>query len=174
MPQKTDYVKEKLSLDDATVPISSQLLHSSVYRLSYRAWPWFRIVSSLSGSLSVFSGRENLSFKLTTASIERVSVGGKSGRGDPLLMIILFSSLFPTLPLFLLLNFFLSLAWVNFKLAIGCPCSYLLEKSKNIHPYSILCLRLCSFSLLSYKVTQLRLYSIIFLVQVVLKRIELG
>ena len=74
---------------------------------------------------------------------------------------------------FLLLNrpeLFLSLAWVNFKLAIGCPCSYLLEKSKNIHPYSILCLRLCSFSLLSYKVTQLRLYFIIFLVQVVLKR----
>ena len=125
---------------------------------------------SIRKSECFFSGRENLSFKLTTASIERVSVGGKSGRGDPLLMIILFSSLFPTLPLFFAPELFLSLAWVNFKLAIGCPCSYLLEKSENIRPYSILCLRLCSFSLLSYKVTQLRLYFIIFLVQVVLKR----
>lgn len=124
MLQKTYYVKEKLSLDDATVPISSQLLHSSVYRLSYRAWPWFRIVSSLSGSLSVFSGRENLSFKLTTASIERVSVGGKSGRGDPLLMIILFSSLFPTLPLFLLLNFF-------------CPWRELISNWQSVAPVLI-------------------------------------
>ena len=124
MLQKTYYVKEKLSLDDETVPISSRLLHSSVYRLSYRAWPWFRIVSSLSGSLSVFSGRENLSFKLTTASIERVSVGGKSGRGDPLLMIILFSSLFPTLPLFLLLNFF-------------CPWRELISNWQSVAPVLI-------------------------------------
>ena len=59
----------------------------------------YRLIS-IRKSECFFSGRENLSFKLTTASIERVSVGGKSGRGDPLLMIIHFSSLFPTLPLF--------------------------------------------------------------------------
>ena len=103
--------------------------------------------------------------------IHWASVGGREVRAwrsviddRPLLLIV------PNFAAFFAPELFLSLAWVNFKLAIGCPCSYLLEKSKNIHPYSILCLRLCSFSLLSYKVTQLRLYSIIFLVQVVLKR----